>query len=444
MGGQGSGRFTNAEDKKAASEAAKANRTQETQEFINTLDKQRGDRLFEVVRVYGSGDKPSLGTINNSQDKNLGLKFGGGVYELYELDRATETRTGRVIKKNLHPSAYPFRKQFALDTHEIEALEVDGARTGAATVTNLAGLTPEQIFEKARDQARREMEEVARQKKIEETIMQLADQVKKLTENPTAAPTSMRDEMAGWFEFFKKVSPAPQPQPNFVAPDPAAQLQQTVELFKSMKTVFGELGADASKGKITPMTEKLISSLSDLAGRGINAWERSQKAKEAAAGKVFDERQAGNAQRPPGTSQGSAAPAGGGTATVTETAPRTFAPGYKPTAADFPTIQEFEQYQEDTMTFDLIKLVEYDMAGQLAGKPGFSMFRTADAIRARWTDSKADAAWLKLRDGIKSYSTEQLVNHFAGLQPELFTPGRPCDYLGALIDILKQREGAAP
>ncbi len=476
MGGAGSGRMTGREERATAAAAAKLKRTLETNAFLAQEAAQRGDRLFKVVRVYASGQKATLGTIHSTQDAILGARFGGGVYELHELERATETETGKIVRAILHPSAYPVKKQFAKDPHELELEDatLDRAAGGpSVSATGLGNLSREEIFQKAKAEARTEFQREETQKQIERRLAELDLRFERMMNGDgggMAGKKSATAEILEMFDAFKKLMPAP--APNFAGANlsPAQQMQESLELFKTMKATLSGLQAETSDGKITPMGEKLISSLTDLATRGFNAWERTSQAtasRPAAAGAVdrpfvIDQSNAGYAQTkkpapsappqpPPAAQENSGwahtkrqAPRPAVTATAVAVRSSSWPEpltAYQPTRADYGTEEEWLQFQDDIMSFELIEFVKKEMEGLIAGAPGSSVFKTAEEIRARWMDPQASPAWLKLRDGLRSYPTETLVSHFIGMQPALCPSQRHRDCLATLIDVIKEREG---
>lgn len=471
MGGPGSGRATGKEERQAAAAAAKAKRTTETSDFLNQEALQKGDRLFKVVRVYPSGHKASLGTLPNPKDATLGAMFGGGVYELHELDRATEYETGKILKKTLHPSTYPPKKQFAKDPHELdlEGLAEDRATAGPSPAAGgLAGLSREEMFAKAKAEAKAEFMREETQRQLERRLAELDAKLERMANGDFggAQRRTPLEEIASMFEMFKKFMPPPTPNLGGANLSAAQQLQESMELIKGMRGALKELGGEDAGGKITPMGEKLLSSLTDLAQRGFQAWERTQGG--AGGARVIDAPAAGGGwartDAPAPAPAPHVPPAAGGERALygagwANTKPRPAAapaapeapaapsnwpkanPNYTATRADFGTDEEWSQFQEDAMTYELVEFVKKEMAGIIAGEPGFSVFRTAEQIRGRWTVANASPAWLKLRDGMRSYDTAILVNHFCGLQPDLCPTQRHRDCLAALIDVIKDREG---
>jgi hypothetical protein len=480
MGGAGSGRGLGKEEREAVRAAAKTKRTQETGEFLSAEATQRGDRLFKVVRVYANGHKATVGTIFSVKESIIGAQFGGGVYELHELDRATEFETGKIIKRTLHPSAYPPKKQFSMDPHQLDFEENESARAGAgpsAAAGGLTGLSREELFAKAKAEAIAEFRREETQKQLERRLAELDAKLERMANGGMAGGTGSKlEEITAIFDMFKKLMPTP--QPNFGAPQltPQQQLQESVEFLKSMRESVKVLQVEtAAEGKITPMAEKMLSSLADLAGRGFSVWERSQAANgpraAGGAGRVIEQEQVAPAgsevdrqgwartrnpapapppqMAPPNPEQREAGWALTRTPKATLQAAQAPGPGtwpkanphYNATRADFGTEEEWQSFQEDTMTFELIEFVKKEMDGLLAGTAGYSIFLTAEEIRKRWTAGTPSAAWLKLRDGIRTYDTLTLVNHFVGLQPDLCPTQAHRDCLASLIDVIKEREG---
>lgn len=490
MGGVNSGRMTGAEERKAARARAKAKTTQETALFKDQVQRQRGDRLFKVRRVYRSGIKATVGTIDSTEEDRVGAQYGGGVYELHEIDRATNQETGPVVRLTLHPSTYPPIAAYDKDPHELERSELGGGfgppSSGSSMFRNLQGLGPEQIYAKALEEA---TEKVRAAQLTRDLERRLDEMNAKLAAGNAGGGGSRMDEFLQMLAAVEKLRPAPTPSYGANA-DPMTQVQTTLELFKQMKTVMGELGAETAGGKVTPMAEKLISSLAGVADRGFRVYEAElafrrtggQPGAAFAPGQPAAQGWANTrnpaqpqalapavvqtpASAPAGSRQAPQASQPQGWANTSRTAPRPSAaptaaaqsqpdysrpgvwpqatPGHSPQLSDFPNAQAFEQFQEDAMTYELVEFAKKEMAGILSGAAGFSAEQTAQAICARWRDPRAAAPWVRLRSAVTTYDTHTVLNHLIGLQPDLCPTENHRNLLGALIDLCRQYEGAS-
>jgi hypothetical protein len=479
-GNENSGRKTGSEERKLARQLAQQRKTAETKEFQDRAAIQRGDKLFKVKRVYANGHKATLGTIDSPRDERVGATFGGGVYELHELDRATEYETGKILKINLHPDSYPAKKNYAKDPYELER-EGAGSSTAGASLMNLNGLTPEQIHAKAYAQAKDDMRREELSRTLERQLADLNNKIARIESGEIGAgKKSSVEEFILIAEAIKKLSPPP--APNFNGPqDPMAQMQASVELFKNMKGMFGQLSGEMGAGNISPMGERLISSLSQLADRGFRVYEKTLYLKKSGGGAggvieqpagwantaqpmqppailpngmaaraaarrepapAVDESDAGwaNTARRPAPPQVGAKSAAAAVAKPGSWPQAT--PGYEPKREDFPSQPAFDQFQEDAMTFELVEFLKKEMTGIMARTPGFSVEGTAREISRRLNAPNLPTPWKRLREAVRGFTTDTLVDHLVELQPELCPTQGHRDVLAALVDVLKQIEGA--
>lgn len=420
MGGKGSG-FDDAARRrhKAGGDELEAgiNQTEETREHLEQLRRQSGDRLFEVERVYPSGRKAELGTIQRSNSESIGRLFGAGEYRVYEIDRGTGMRTKRPpVTKILSPAKWALIEKFSRDPADVE-MEMEAARRGPEIQSmggaRLAGLTPEQIFERAEASAmekmKKENERVELLHKIELMNQQLADLKNGGGANNTA---SRFQEMRDMVALMNELRP---PQMTPLGGGLGGSLKEAVETIKILQTDLAGLGLAGGAAKANPALETLAKSLTEIAAEGAKGWMASTRAQgrmlpPGAGGQGVP--QAFGAQQAPA--------AGGGTATQA--------------AAD---VQASEDQVQQVMQ-ELSTRLAADQADQLATPPRSHISETVAWIRQRMNNPAAGPAWANMRTLVQNYPEAGVMQWIVGNFAQLGDNARKQAWLQSVIEMVKR------
>lgn len=384
MGGTGSGRPTGSTNKKKTADAAKKNRTKETDTFVQQVDKQKGDRLWRVVRRYFSGKKQIVGEIGSTRPADVGAKFGGGEYELHELDRL-DNETGKILKMDLHPGTYPFKKKFSQEVFELELQQLQDHEEGPMA----SGKSEKQLFDEALTQARKEFEGQLQMQALQQKIDGMQ---KQLEGGAGGGKQSFAEQAAGFFDLFKKLQPTPPATaPAPAAADPVAQMQNALKLVETLQGYAKKLPGAGGDGAVF---ERILGTMGNLANKALDTHLAERRA------------------------------------------PVT--PSNVPAATSSAPVDTLTTEDVEKMMQPLVERIASDQKQQLKTPPVGHISETAAYVKNLMNSSSATPALVNLRNSIKIHESDELVDYFGQFYPALVETDKHRAWLESLVDLCKQ------
>jgi hypothetical protein len=437
MGGKGSGNNARARLVRSYEQAAAKDQSAATKLFYSQLRQQMGDKLFQVWRVYPSGKKAEVGTTENITTDQLAKMFGGGEYELHEINRTDNMPTGKPpLRKTLHPGKYPIKAEFSKDPIDIEleaaaaASAEKRATSDAAQLRDLglgADMTPAQIYERARAAAKQEMERELEARELRTLVQQLGQKVTELqtaiATGGTAPGGSTMQQLTQLGEFMKQFMPPPVTNPINVPTSPLQQLKEALEAMKllqgEMQTIkSGSAGAiigNAIKGGIegvNPNLALLTNTLVDLA---------------KTAAPYFSKVPAGvGAPAPLPMQSGQPAAPAAAPAPVAGAAPANSALARRAT-----------DEETKAMMGELLEKLQRDQAAQLQQPPQGHISETVNFVRSRWNDP-GNIAWQGLKRAVLGYPDHTVIDFLKENSPTLCASAPALAWCQTLVELLKK------
>jgi hypothetical protein len=407
VGAKGSGRTRESFIQLEQDGAPLGTQTQETKEHLAMVRAQAGDRMFEVVRVNADGSKDELGTIQNSKTSTIGSTFGGGEYEIYEIERGTEMRTKRSpVKKILHPGTWPINPKYCKSARVMEQEFVHGLTpafgSGAAT-SPLAGRSPEEILQLAKMQAKKEFEDEQRLRDLTAIQERTLRELEAL--RAAGGQVGGASNLVQMREMFGLMNEMRGPQMNAVVQPkgPIETLKEAAETLSVFKNLSGDLGF-AGGTKQNPMLEKLAESLTQIG----TTYAQTKLSPQ------------GTRMLPPG-------PTG-------QARPSAQAPSQAAVAE-----RNADVLVED-MQRELLTHLEQDQAAQLGGAPGSNMTQTATWLKSKWTEPYATQAWRSLKVNVVDvYPVDGIVTYMSGVAPYLVATPEKKAWLVQLLNMVKEK-----
>jgi len=424
MGGKGSGPTIQSKRAERIGRNASKLETAATTRFYTELHRQAGDSLFEVWRCYPSGKKACVGNTEDIRTDQLAVQFGGGDYELVQLDRSKMIPTGKPpLRKVLHPGKYPIRPEFEIDPVEMElqagrerAMQSFGGGAGGA---DLAALSPEQIFEKAKEEIRREMVAEKKLDDLQSAITNLTNQVNNLATNGAGGGGQGGGNVAMLRELLalsKDLTPVPTAANAFMPTNPADVIRGAVDAIKTFQTEMATLpgGSPFERAlKEAPAGNPNVGALSQALTQIATA------ALPYLLGRL--------------TAPAEAAPAGA-PLNAPGAAPLKAPAGVAVAAAQAaPTEPELQ-----TMLAELGAKLAADQTEQLSVPPAGHITNTVQWVAGRWDDPASGPAWANLKMAVRSYP-EPAVLDFVGKQlPQLYDTEPKKNWVAGLVDLLRK------
>jgi hypothetical protein len=422
MGAKGSGRTRESYALQRLAGASKAHRTADTENFYERLKLQAGDRMFSVDRRYSDGQWFTVGVVGDAREESVGGAFGGGVYRVYEVDKAREERTGTPpLTLKLHPGKYPFKEEFVKSPTELEAEagedDEDLTKYGIAGGAG-AGVDVRELAARIEQTIRRDLER-------ENRVWQLEQQIKMLSERGPVSGGGQVDSLAMIREIaglMKELAPAPAfGMMGAGQAPPANSLEQLKESFALIKGVQELAGQIPGGAKGNPMLEQLTMRLFSLGEKAITAYQAHR------APVTVNARQAA----PAGATRSNAVPFPNGGSLGQ--------PGMQagPPAPPQPSPEQIER-DFQIMVNELSQKLLTDQADQLSDAPKTHISETVGWVRAQWTGDDAPTVWTNLRDMFQKFSDGDVRDFLVFKVPALADTDKKKAWLGSLVELLRK------